>query len=304
MTTRPINLNFTVGSRTIASVSRSLQPVSYTLDNILSGVRPSFPDLDPEAHGYDVHSVPAEQVAEIRQRYADFIIGKPRQYDRCFIDMAGTYDDYLGKFSSKTRSTFGRKKRKLEQVCGGKLDIRGFHTGIEFTAFLEQALPLSRRTYQGRLLNAGLPEKPEDIARMTALANNDRIRSFIMFIDGKPASYLYLPVKDGIISYTYLGYDPDYAHLSTGTILQLEALKTLFEEQRYRYFDFTEGEGSHKKMFATGSATACTFFMLKPTISNRLLIKTLDTFNTSVASASKTAERFGLKSKIGAFLRR
>ena len=46
-------------------------------------------------------------------------------------------------------------------------------------------------------------------------------------------------VREGIVDYAYLGYDPDYLHLSVGTVLQWLALDSLFAERRFRFFDFT-----------------------------------------------------------------
>ena len=39
--------------------------------------------------------------------------------------------------------------------------------------------------------------------------------------------------------------------MSPGTVLQYLALESIFDEKVNSYFDFGEGEGDHKKMFAT-----------------------------------------------------
>jgi hypothetical protein len=79
-------------------------------------------------------------------------------------DGGRSYQDYLAGFSSKTRSTLGRKYRKLAERSGGALDIRDFNRADQIDAFMADAVPLSRRTYQTRLLDAGLPEGEQAIA--------------------------------------------------------------------------------------------------------------------------------------------
>jgi CelD/BcsL family acetyltransferase involved in cellulose biosynthesis len=152
-------------------------------------------------------------------------------------------------------------------------------------------------------LDAGLPDTADARAGLMDLAMQNRIRAFLLFVEGKAVSYLYLPIENGIISYAFLGYDPAVANLSPGTVLQLYALEKLFAENCYRYFDFTEGEGAHKQMFGTHSIEACSFFLLKPTVANWLLLKSLGVFDSSIAIASSLARRTGAASSIRRMLR-
>jgi CelD/BcsL family acetyltransferase involved in cellulose biosynthesis len=111
------------------------------------------------------------------------------------------------------------------------------------------------------------------------------------------------PVVGATLVYAHLGYDPDHARLSPGTVLQMEALERLFAEQRYRWFDFTEGEGAHKAMFGTGSAQCSSFVLLRPTLANRPLLGARGAFDAGVAGARTLAERSGALARIRAGLR-
>jgi CelD/BcsL family acetyltransferase involved in cellulose biosynthesis len=304
MNTRATNVHFTIGARHILSVPRMLMPVSFSLENLISGEDPIFPAIEGSGDGYYVRSAPAIRIDEVTSKHPGFVVGALQFYSRCYIDMKGDYESYLAKFSSKTRSTFSRKRRKLIEFSGGTLDIRSYQTPQELEEFLGHAVPLSRRTYQGRLLDAGLPESAADQAHMMALAAQGNVRAFLLFIEGRAVSYLYLPVHAGTISYAFLGYDPDFAHMSLGTVLQLDALESLFSENRYRYFDFTEGEGAHKELFATDKIAACTFLMLRGRIGNRVLASSLDTFNAMISAAAKLAEKTGAKTAIRQLLRK
>ncbi len=296
------DIKFVIGSRRLLSVSRELITVAYSLADLVSDTKPLHAKLG-DAQGYRILSAPYDRITETQAEHPDYIIGGLQIYHRYYIDMGGSYDDYLSGFSAKTRSTFRRKQKKLADFSGGTLDVREYRTPDQLADFLTHAIPLSRRTYQARLLDSGLPESASARDEMMALSTKDSLRAYLLFINGKAVSYLYLPIKDGIISYAFLGYDTDIAHMSPGTVLQLEALERLFAEGRYRYFDFTEGEGAHKKMFGTGSALACSFLLLKPTLGNRLLLHTLSAFDGCVALAGKIAERTGAKTALRQILR-
>src|SRR5690606_34882583 len=95
------------------------------------------------------------------------------------------------------------------------------------------------------------------------------VRAFLLFDGTRPVSYLYCPVIDGVLLFSYLGYDPDYAPQSVGTVLQWLALESLFGEQRFRKFDFTEGESDYKQLFATDSVDCSHLLFLRRTWTNR-----------------------------------
>ena len=112
--------------------------------------------------------------------------------------------------------TLRRKRRKFEEASGGELDLRTYHSPDEMDEFVRLALPLSQRTYQARLLDAGLPDSETARAEMRELAWQDRVRAFLLFLDGKPVAYLYLPIERDTLVYAHLGHDPDHAD-PTGT---------------------------------------------------------------------------------------
>ena len=262
----------------------------------------AWPAPAPGPDGLRILSAPTERLAAIAARYPGFVAGGRQDYRRHYIDMDGSFEDYLARFSGKTRSTLRRKAKKLAEECGG-YDITEHRSPAEIEAFLAAALPLSARTYQARLLDAGLPDSPEARRAMLEAAEDNRMRAFLLHAGGAPIAYLSLPVVSATLVYAHLGYDPDHARLSPGTVLQMEALERLFAEGRYRWFDFTEGDGAHKAMFGTGSAACSSLVLLRPTLANRALLASRGAFDAGVAQAKALAERSGALARIRAGLR-
>ncbi|WP_338466882.1 GNAT family N-acetyltransferase [Novosphingobium sp. ZN18A2] len=298
-----VSIRFVIGSRKIAEMRRPLQTVAFGLSQLVAGTAACLPELEDGREGYRVHSVPRAMLPAIVADHPGFVMGGLHVYRRFYIDMAGTYEGYLGRFSSRARSTLNRKRRKIQDLGGGTLDVREYRTPDELDQFLVDAMPLSRKTYQARLLDAGLPEDEAFVDEMRALAGADRLRAYLLFLNDAPVSYLFLPVIDNVVTYAFLGYDPDRANLSAGTVLQMEALRRLFAEERYTYFDFTEGEGAHKQLFGTDFVDACSFFLLKRTLSSRLLLGALAVFDRSVAAGKTLAQRNGALARMRRFLR-
>ncbi len=64
----------------------------------------------------------------------------------------------------------------------------------EMPEFFRLARAVSKITYQEKLLDAGLPDSEEFRHEMERLAQQGRVRGFILFYQNKPVSYLYCPV--------------------------------------------------------------------------------------------------------------
>jgi CelD/BcsL family acetyltransferase involved in cellulose biosynthesis len=299
---RSSSIDFTVGSRRILSVGRELSTWSFTLEDVLAGSSAPPSPPAPGSDGLRVLSAPRSRIAEICDCFPYHLIGGRQDYHRHYINMIGTYADYLARFSAKTRSTLRRKGRKLAKDAG-EYTVTEHRNVIEVERFLDAAIPLSAQTYQARLLDAGLPDTAAARTAMLEAAEDDRMRCFLLMIAGAPIAYLSLPVHGRTLVYAHLGYDPKFARLSPGTVLQLEALERLFAEERYAYFDFTEGEGAHKSMFGTDSADCTSFVMLTPTLANRALLGARGTFDGAISGAKALAAQTGVLAGVRSALR-
>lgn len=296
-------IRFLLGDRQILAPQRMLVPIGYGLDAILDNAPLPAAPLPAHADGYRLQSVPVSLLQGLGRDFAGLIASPPQLYARHYIDMALGHDGYLAQFSSKTRTTLKRKMRKLADASGGALDIRSYHRPDQVDAFFDAALPLSEQTYQARLLDAGLPDDAAFREKARALAEADDLRAYVLFVHGRPAAYLYLPVVRDVLIYAYLGYDQAIAPLSPGTVLQMHALEELFAEQRFRYFDFTEGDGAHKALFGTHQVACASVLLLKPTLANRALLAGQQGFNAAVEGTGAWLESIGAKAKIRKLLR-
>jgi CelD/BcsL family acetyltransferase involved in cellulose biosynthesis len=299
-TAQSVPIDFTIGTRRLLAVPRKLTTWNFSLKQVLESALPTSPAPGPD--GLRVLSAPTGSLAAIAARHPGFVAGGRQDYRRHYIDMGIGFEGYLAHFSGKTRSTLRRKVKKLADECGG-YTVTEHRTPDEIQAFLTAALPLSARTYQARLLDAGLPDSPAARRMMLEAAEDDRMRAFLLHARSQPIAYLLLPVTEATLVYAHLGYDPDYARLSPGTVLQMDALQRLFAETRYRWFDFTEGDGAHKAMFGTDSVACSSFVLLRPTLANRALLAARRAFDSGVAQTKALAERSGALARIRASLR-
>jgi CelD/BcsL family acetyltransferase involved in cellulose biosynthesis len=296
-----VALPLTVGARTLWSFRRLLVRRGLSLADALAGTLPELPPLDREAQGYLVTSLPAALLAPLQAAHPQLRAFVRQRYRRSYVSLERGFDDYLATFSAKTRSTLKRKVRRFAERSGGALDIRCYRHPDEMAEFHRQARAVSALTYQERLLDAGLPE--DSLPGMRALAERDSIRAWILFLEGRPISYLHAPADGDTLIYAHLGFDPAAADLSPGTVLQYEAIRALMGEGRFRRFDFTEGEGQHKTRFATGRIDCLDLLLLRATVANIAAARTVAGFDATVAAAKAAAARLGVEKVARTLLR-
>lgn len=292
---RPVPLKFEIGARTLMEIQRSLARVPLTLEEAREGRLPVLPPLEREAHGYSVTSLPEDRQHAMIYASGGMLPFVRQRYTRYFLDFGIGFDAWFGGLSSNARQGLKRKAKKIAAESGGQLDIRRFRAPDELEAFHDVARRISLRTYQERLLGSGLPDSLEFMHEMLALGAADRARAWLLHIAGEPAAYLYCPVVGDTVIYAHVGHDPAFNDLSPGAVLQLEAMRDLFAENRFGRFDFTEGEGQHKRQFATGGVACVDLLLLRPSLVNRLTTAALGGFNVSVALAKRGVNAAGLE---------
>lgn len=296
------DFKYRVSYRTLFSWPRQLQVYSGTLDPI---AEIALPPMLAESQGFLLRAIPVQVEPRLAAGQDSGLLRYVLQeFPRYYIDMAGMdFDGYKAQFSGKTRSTIQRKVKKFVEHCGGSLRWQTYRSPEEIRAFWSLARAISSKTYQERLLQAGLPDDAQYQRQAEAWAANDGLRAYLLFDGDRPVSYLFCPIRDGVIDYAFLGYDPEYQRHSVGTVLQWLALESLFAERRYRFFDFTEGESDHKRLFATGHLDCAHIAMLRPTWANRFLVRSHQGFNRAVEALGRWLERKQLKSRIQRLLR-
>ena len=292
---RPLSLKFEVGARTLMTVRRALVRVPLSLEQALARTPPRLPPLDRHAHGYLVTSLPEALQPAIVEEARGMLPFVRQRYTRYFTDLAIGFDAWWDGLSSNARQSLKRKTKKIAASSGGALDVRAFRSPAELEAFHGIARGISQRTYQERLLDSGLPDTPEFLRTMRAQAAADQVRAWLLHIAGEPAAYLYCPAAGETLIYAHVGHDPAFNDLSPGAVLQLSAMRDLFDEGRFARFDFTEGEGQHKRQFATGGVACVDLLLLRPTLANRATMAALGAFDGTVALAKRGVQAAGLE---------
>lgn len=289
------------GKAVLCLLRRSARPDERPLG---VGDTPAPPPRLDGADGYVVWSQPIAGVLPVLSARPGAIVYIPRQYRRFSTDLSGDFGRYISGFSGKTRSGLKRKLRKFSASSNGVIDWKVYRTPEEITTFFALARTVSAKSYQEKFLRAGLPADEAFICSARALASADSVRAYLLFLNGEPVSYLYCPIRQGIVVYDHLGYDPAFSSLSPGTVLQFLVLEALFAERRFVMLDFTEGEGQHKEVFSTGNYLCGDVYVISRRFVPLCVVMLHRAVDRTSMAAGVMLDRWKLKSRVRRLLRR
>lgn len=229
-----------------------------------------------------------------------------RQVDVLYtIDGRLTWDVYLKTLSSKARQNIQRTVRKYAAKQGDEPYFEEFRDPAAMAGFHREAHAISQQTYQSRLLKAGLPGTSSFVEHMQALASAGRARGYLLKDAGKSIAFAWCSLNpDGRLSYEVVGYLPEWAPWSPGTILLYRILEHGFATQQFKLLDFGPGEAQYKSVFATDRVQYADVFFFRDTLKHRALTG----FHRSMTGFSDHVvhflDRLGWKAQIKKWLRR
>ena len=204
----------------------------------------------------------AEHLPRIRfQRNAMRYV--PTHFKRHYVVITGSFPEYVKQLSAKLRKNVTRSVRKFADAGGGSVDFREYRRPAEMADFFEVASQVSIKTYQHKLLKAGLPQTAEFRRKIVELAAEDRVRGYLLYLNGSPVAFAYCTVDGELLTYQTPGYDPAYGVYSPGIVLLYHILDRVISEGLVRVFDFGTGDAFYKDAFATGTAACAAVYYFR-----------------------------------------
>ena len=208
--------------------------------------------------------------------------------ERLKIEFPTPPTDYWTKFSSKTRNTFRRKQKKI-----GATSLVRISQPVQVPEFLEAAHTISKRTWQSEKLGLRIQNNEQELHFFVELAMRQSLRSYLLFVDNKPAAFLIGTQHNGLFSYEEVGYDREFADRSPGQVLLLQVLDDLLGDNPPRVFDFGGGAADYKQLFATTTSASGTLWLVPPGVRPQLCLAYLRACRFVDRTARAVAKKLG-----------
>ena len=236
-------------------------------------------------------------------RYMNTIRYVPEIYLHHVVEIEGSYEEYVNRLSGKARHELFRKVRKFSAFTGGNIGFREFRGPAEFEDFHPLALRISRKTYQDKLLKAGLPDTDAFRREVRRLAGDDMARGYLLFHGERPIAYGFCTAQRDVLFYEHTGYDPEYREWSPGVVLLHKILGSLHSEKRFRVFDFGSGNAQWKEWYGTRHTRCAVLYYFPRNLRNSVLVKAHSRLSLLSESTGEMLGALGVKDRVKRFLR-
>lgn len=188
--------------------------------------------------------------AGLRKRFHVFRFGRCQTHYA--TELPSDFQAFLAGLPARKRQDLRRTVRNLEREFGAGLRFQEFTNVEEVVPFLDQAVPISERTYQTKLLKVGIAEHRQERQRQyEALAAKGAWLAHILSCNGAPVAFL-VGCRLGRVFYGLdTGYLPEWASRSVGRVAYAKLVERLYVRgSPPARFDFYYGDQDWKRGFA------------------------------------------------------
>ncbi|MHC4908728.1 MAG: GNAT family N-acetyltransferase [Planctomycetota bacterium] len=146
--------------------------------------------------------------------------------------------------SSKTRSTFRRKERRLE-ASFETVRVEACRHADDVPRFLARAESIAATTYHAGL-GAGVRDDGLWQAVVMSMAAAGCLRAHVLIGDGVPLAYCFGSVESDTYTLEATGFNGAFARLSPGLVLQ-QRLERSLRDEGVSWIDFGFGDADYKQ---------------------------------------------------------
>ena len=235
--------------------------------------------------------------AEIRQNF--LVLYLQKSYAHHFARLPNSFDAYLMQLGTRSRKSIQYSRNLLKRECEGNVTAKCFNAVETVEEFVDDATGISKKTYQWQLLGLGLRNKENLKDSFRFMAERGWLRCYILYCKNAPVAFMVGYQYANRFFYIDVGYDPDWAKFSVGSVLQLEVMEDLYRRDNApALFDFSTGYGPHKSRFGKESREEVNMLLLPTTLSNRMFAVAFRGVDSMLDVTSRFLDNFGLKQSV------
>lgn len=202
------------------------------------------------------------------------------------------------------RKELDRKRRRFaEQFGQPTLSVHSGRDGV--LGFLRDNAPLTSRTWQARVMRAGIGQVPGELESILTRADNGEAFIFGLHGESRPQAlaFGYCERLGDRAAYRHTGYDPEVRQGSPGIIL-LDLMLDALSERGIRLLDFGRGGAQYKADVATRAIPSARIWAYPDDWRGAILMHGWRTNEWASERIGQMLDRAGLKERVRRALRR
>lgn len=191
--------------------------------------------------------------------------------------------EFYGRLSKKRRHEIKRKINQVHRACGDDVRVRVFGAPGELDEMIRDVGVIARSTYHARI-GAGFVDGASTRERLAIAAGQGRLRSYVLYLRGRPVAFWMGTVMRDTLFLDYTGYQGDCRHMEPGSVLFVKMVESLCRSP-VRRIDFGSGDAFYKHRFGTSNWQEVSLYVF----GRRLRALYVNTLRTAAGAAGRLA---------------
>ena len=180
------------------------------------------------------------------------------------MKLPGSIEQVHRQMSGDHRKELRRMEKKLLFDHAGDIRFTCLREVGDLDRMFLDLEEIARGTYQ-RGLGAGFADNIEMRQRFHLEAERGWLRSYILYVAGKPCAFWVGTLYRGTFHSGFMGYDSSYQRYSPGSVLQIKVLEDLCQDG-VKEVDFGLGDAMYKQRFGNCSWQEASAYIFAPSL--------------------------------------
>jgi CelD/BcsL family acetyltransferase involved in cellulose biosynthesis len=221
------------------------------------------------------------------------------------IKWEGSFDRYLASLKTTRRTKLRAAERRFHAEFGDKIQLKRYETDEEIDAFLDDAIPVSDKTYQKQLLGLGVARGGHTELELREAAQRGYFRGHVLFVNGSAVAFQYALAYSGTMLLTETGYDPEFAQYGIGSIIFCRVLRDFEQnETGIHTLDFLSGVSVFKERTSNMESQEQDFLLFWKNPWGSFHYWTLSAVNTASGAFGLVLDQLRIKSRLKSLIQR
>ncbi|PLW81524.1 GNAT family N-acetyltransferase [Kineobactrum sediminis] len=226
-------------------------------------------------------------------------------YQRRMCKLGTSLEEYLQGLSSKSRQDVKRSLRRFQNEYQGRFSLSVYSSASEVATFLDTVEPVSRRTYQGKLLGLAIDKKGHIGHKALQGAKLGYTLCLLLTVDDKPIAWRIGFLYQNVFYSHHIGFEPELRRFHPGVVMHLETIRYLSESHpEIDILDMLYGDNDFKRKVGNSTRQERNIYLFQKNLYGRFAWVLLRSCNFVSQKAGAALEYLGLKNTLRAVIRK
>lgn len=184
---------------------------------------------------------------------------------------ADSYEKWLATLGYSARRRIKRGIQNLYKQYPDKVELLVVTRDVDVPKFLDLLDDIYPKTWQAKTFGFAKRNNKKDVIFYKYIADQGWLRSYMLLIDSRPASFFIGTQYNDIFEGQEIGYDNKFSSIGVGSVLMDIIINDLYINNKPSILNFGFGENIYKQILSNSSSEATEAYIIKQNIWNYIV---------------------------------